>query len=219
MTHLCAHVANLIFMDKNCLHVEANNYNVILIYLTKVLSSTYRVVVSYSSNLFIIICLGQSCKPLWIKFSAFGIQLIAIIFTKFSTKGVDSDDESTTISFKLKPTTKMSSIVIIHLFCPYKFISVFLPNSNILQFALNAEYSINYNTLFCIVAFFFYHGTEFLKWFAPRDRKKESYWLKLHPVNSVGRVPVYWVGDCEFKAQLDHQQRSLNNWWDHASCD
>ena len=130
MTHLCAHVANLIFMDKNCLHVEANNYNVILIYLTKVLSSTYRVVVSYSSNLFIIICLGQSCKPFWIQFSAFGIQLIAIIFTKFSTKGVDSDDESTTIGFKLKPTTKMSSIVIIHLFCPYKFISVFLPNSN-----------------------------------------------------------------------------------------
>ena len=36
MTHLCARVANLIFMDKNCLHVEANNDNIVLIYLTSV---------------------------------------------------------------------------------------------------------------------------------------------------------------------------------------
>ena len=124
---------------------------IILIYLTKVLSFTYRIVVSYSSNLFIIICLGQSCKPFWIKFSTFGIQLIAIIFTKFSTKGVDSDDESATISFKLEPTTKMSSIVIIHLFCPYKFIPVVLLTGNILLFALNAEYYNRLTIIHCFV--------------------------------------------------------------------
>ena len=149
MTHLCAHVANLIFMDKNCLHVEANNYNVILIYLTKVLSSTYRVVVSYSSNLFIIICLGQSCKPFWIKFSAFGIQLIAIIFPKFSTKGVDSDDESTTISFKLEPTTKMSSIVIVHLFVHTSSILLFFPP--VISYSLHWMLNTRLPIIHCLV--------------------------------------------------------------------
>lgn len=124
---------------------------IILIYLTKVLRFTYRIVVSYSSNLLIIICLGQSCKPFWIKFSTFGIQLIAIIFTKFSTKGVDSYDESPTISFKLEPTTKMRSIVIIHLLCPYKFIPAVLLTGNILQFVLNAEYYNTFTIIHCFV--------------------------------------------------------------------
>lgn len=67
----------------------------------EIMKITYRIEISHSSNLFIIICLGQPRQSLRVQLATLGIQLIPIIFAKLSPEGVDGDDESSTISLKL----------------------------------------------------------------------------------------------------------------------
>lgn len=66
----------------------------------------YRVVICHCSDLFIIISSGQPRQSLWVQLAALGIKLVTIILTKFSAKGIDGDNESSTISLKLRNALK-----------------------------------------------------------------------------------------------------------------
>lgn len=66
----------------------------------------YRVVICHCSDLFIIIGSGQPRQSLWVQLAALRIKLVTIILTKFSAKGIDGDNESSTISLKLRNALK-----------------------------------------------------------------------------------------------------------------
>ena len=66
----------------------------------------YRVVICHCSDLFIIIGSGQPRQSLWVQLATLGIKLVTIILTKFSAKGIDGDNESSTISLKLRNALK-----------------------------------------------------------------------------------------------------------------
>ena len=61
----------------------------------------YRVVFRDTANLLVVIGAGQCGKTVRMESSASRIQFDSVVFRKFRAKRVDSDDQSTAISFKL----------------------------------------------------------------------------------------------------------------------
>lgn len=76
---------------------------------------TYRVVVSYCFDLFIVICSCQLGQPLRVQLPTVRKQLCSVLFGELSAKGVDGNNEGPPVSFKLQEmnTAHLGSSVVL----------------------------------------------------------------------------------------------------------
>lgn len=63
---------------------------------------TYRVKISYSLDLLIVIGTGQLSKAFWVKLATVGKEFGTVLFGQLCAKWVDGDDEGSPVSFKLQ---------------------------------------------------------------------------------------------------------------------
>ena len=63
---------------------------------------TYRVEISDSLDLLVVICTGQLCEAFWVQLAAVGEELSTVLFGQLCAERVDGDDEGSPVSFKLQ---------------------------------------------------------------------------------------------------------------------
>lgn len=67
---------------------------------------TYRIEISDSFDLLVIIGTGQLSKAFWVEFPTVGEKLGPVLFGQFSAKRVDGDDEGSPVCLKLQHKQK-----------------------------------------------------------------------------------------------------------------
>lgn len=65
---------------------------------------TYRIEISDSLYLLIVICTGQLRKAFWVKLATVGEELGTVLFGQLSAKRVDGDDEGSPVGLELQQT-------------------------------------------------------------------------------------------------------------------
>ena len=62
---------------------------------------TYRIAISHLLDLVIVLTFGQPSKAIWEQFATVRVQLFSVVHGELCPKGVDGDDERSTVSLKL----------------------------------------------------------------------------------------------------------------------